>query len=133
MLGWLAAVVAIEILYEQPKPLVRHAVDAAIRMSFISPAAFVSTFFVIDVVWDGGKAVAQKGIEIMGLLFDAVENKFSRQGRAEGRVEGLAEGRIEGLAEANAAFAAWYARMEQARREGREFNEPPPFLDNGRK
>ena len=121
MLGWLAAVVAIEIMHEQPKPPVRHAVDAAIRMSFISPAAFVSTFFAIDVVWDGGKAVAQKGIEIMGLLFDAVENKFSRQGRAEGR------------AEANAASAAWYARMEQARREGREFNEPPPFLDNGRK
>ena len=73
----------------------------------------------------------------MGLLFDAVENKFSRQGRAEGRaegrVEGLAEGRVEGFAEANAASAAWYARMEQARREGREFNEPPPFLDDGRK
>ena len=31
---------------------------------------------------------------------------------------------------ANAKSATWYARMKQAEKEGRDFNEPPLFRDD---
>ena len=34
-----------------------------------------------------------------------------------------------GKKQARAESADWYARMKQAEKEGKEFNEPPPFLD----
>ena len=41
--------------------------------------------------------------------------------------------RAEGRAEARREAVAWYERLEAARRDGREFDEPPPFIDaNGR-
>ena len=44
-----------------------------------------------------------------------------------------AEGRAEGPAEAQREAMAWYARLEAARRDGKPFDEPPPFIDaNGR-
>jgi len=41
-------------------------------------------------------------------------------------IEGL---RAEGRAEFQREALAWYERMEAARREGRAFDEPPPFAD----
>ena len=45
-------------------------------------------------------------------------------------IEGLLDqGREEGARKA----MAWYGRMEAARRDGRAFDEPPPYIDaNGR-
>ena len=44
-----------------------------------------------------------------------------------------AEGRAEREREMRRELTAWYERMEAARREGRAFDEPPPFIDaNGR-
>ena len=41
--------------------------------------------------------------------------------------------REEGREERQREWAAWYERLEAARRDGREFDEPPPFIDaNGR-
>ena len=41
--------------------------------------------------------------------------------------------REEGRAEVQREAMAWYERLEAARRDGRAFDEPPPFLDaNGR-
>ena len=41
-------------------------------------------------------------------------------------IEGLRE---QGRAEFQREMTAWYGRMEAARREGRPFDEPPPFID----
>ena len=65
-------------------------------------------------------------------------------GRAEGLAEGLAEreemrreamakGRDEREQEMRRELMAWYERLEEARRDGRAFDEPPPYIDsNGR-
>ena len=41
-------------------------------------------------------------------------------------IEGLRE---QGRAEFQREAMAWYERMEAARRDGRAFDEPPPFAD----
>ncbi len=48
------------------------------------------------------------------------------EGIAEGKAEGKAEGMTEGMAQANKAWEDWNRRREEAERENREFNEPPP-------
>ncbi len=40
----------------------------------------------------------------------------------------LREGRREGRAATDAAWRAWYERMQAARSRGEEFAEPPPSL-----
>ena len=55
----------------------------------------------------------------MGILFKPVRNKYVAQGVEQGR----AEGRVELMSE----ISEWQARQERARREGREFSEPPPW------
>ena len=57
----------------------------------------------------------------MGLLFTPARNKYV--------VLGEERGEARGEARAVARFADWFARKEQAEKEGREFNEPPPFLN----
>ena len=49
-------------------------------------------------------------------------------------IEGLLDqGREEREQEVRREMTAWYGRMEAARREGRAFDEPPPYTDgNGR-
>ena len=42
--------------------------------------------------------------------------------------EGRREGRQEGRAATDAAWRAWYERMQAARSRGEEFAEPPPSL-----
>ena len=81
-------------------------------------------------VWESAAAVAiasaavsLAGIETGGLIMlwrEKLEHVREAR-RAEGRVEERAE------------WMAWYERMEAARREGKPFDEPPPFIDaNGR-
>ena len=102
-------------------------------------------------------AVSLAGIETGGLIMlwreklEHVREARREEGRVEGRVEGrelgLAEGLDKGRAEERAerekeraerekeraAAMAWYERLEAARRDGRAFDEPPPFIDaNGR-
>ena len=41
--------------------------------------------------------------------------------------------KLENVRAARRELMAWYERLEEARREGRPFDEPPPFADaNGR-
>ena len=93
-------------------------------------------------VWESAAAVAiasaavsLAGIETGGLIMlwrEKLEHVREAR-REEGRVEGLAEGLAEGRAEERAEWMAWYERMEAARRDGKEFDEPPPFIEaNGR-
>ena len=138
--AWLAVVVIYEVEYAQPAPAIKHAIDTAVTISFISPGVFVSTMFLVDVVIDSVK----KGWGLMGLLFtpksakEILQERGRKLGQAEGRKLGQAEGRKLGQAEgrklgeerAKADAAAWYVEMQQAMKEGREFNEPPPFLDD---
>ena len=63
----------------------------------------------------------------MGILFKPVRNKYVAQGVEQGRAEGRAEGEARGRAELMSEISEWHARMERARREGREFSEPPPW------
>ena len=101
----------------------------------------------------GSAGMSLAGIEIGGLVMlwreklEHVRAARREEGRVVGLVEGREEGRAEGLAEREEmrreAMAereemrreamAWYERLEEARREGRPFDEPPPFADsNGR-
>ena len=56
----------------------------------------------------------------MGLLFapEKIKNIWEERGFKKG------------VKRAKAESADWYSRMKQAEREGRDFNEPPPFLDD---
>ena len=63
----------------------------------------------------------------MGILFKPVRNKYEARGEARGRAAGRAEGEARGAESALRAASEWHARMERARREGREFSEPPPW------
>ncbi len=48
------------------------------------------------------------------------------EGKEEGRAEGREEGKEEGREEADKVWSEWNQRREQAEKEGRVFNEPPP-------
>ena len=95
----------------------------------------------------GSAGMSLAGIEIGGLVMlwreklehvRAARREEGRvvglvEGREEGREEGRAEGLDEGREEMRREAMAWYERLEEARREGRPFDEPPPFADsNGR-
>ena len=83
----------------------------------------------------GSMIVVDTGGPIMVLLDRALDARDARRKafREEGRVEGLAEGRAEREQEMRRELMAWYERLEEARREGKPFDEPPPFADsNGR-
>ena len=93
-------------------------------------------------VWESAAAVAiasaamsLTGIETGGLVMlwrEKLENVRAAR-REEGRVVGREEGREEREQEMRRELMAWFERLEEARREGRPFDEPPPFADsNGR-
>lgn len=121
---WLTVVVIYEGSYAEPAPTIKHAIDIAVTMSFIAPGVFVSTVFFVDVVIDGIIYLAKRGWETMGLLFTPrkVRNIWQERGEKIGEERGIER--------SNAESADWYTRMKQAEREGREFNEPPPFLED---
>ena len=54
-----------------------------------------------------------------------------REGAEIGRREGAELGRREGAAIMAARSAAWFTDMKRAQKEGREFNEPPPWEKDG--
>ena len=117
--AWLAVVIIYETSYAEPAPAIKHAIDTAVTMSFIAPGVFVTTIFLVDVVIDSIK----KGWELMGLLFTPKTTQEILQERGE------KIGEARGAARMKAEFAAWYADVRQAMKEGREFDEPP-FLDD---
>ena len=124
IIAWLVVVIIYELSYAEPAPTIKHAIDIAVTMSFIAPGVFVSTIFLVDVVVDGIVDMAKKGWELMGLLFTPrkVRNVWQERGEKIGEERALKRAKSEN--------ADWYARMKQAMEEGREFDEPPPFLDN---
>ena len=65
----------------------------------------------------------------MGLLFTPARNKYIVMGEKRGYARGIAIGEARGYVRAAARFADWFARKEQAEKEGRDFTEPPPFLN----
>ena len=65
---------------------------------------------------------------MIGRKLDERKARILREGRREGRQEGRREGRQEGRAATDAAWRAWYERMQAARSRGEEFAEPPPSL-----
>ena len=52
--------------------------------------------------------------------------KADEELRQIGREEGRAEGIAEGIAESNKAWDEWLHRMQEAQRDGKPFDEPPP-------
>ena len=141
--AWLAVVVIYETVYAPAAPLLKHIIDGGVTMSFLAYGSLVSSVIAVDVT----QTAYQKGKELMGILLTPAKNKFEargeergrregialgqREGEARGRREGEARGRREGAAIMAARSAAWFADMQQAQKEGREFNEPPPWEQNG--
>ena len=85
-------------------------------------------------VWESAAAVAiasaavsLAGIETGGLIMLWREKlEHVREARRE-------EGRVEREQEMRQELTAWYERLEAARRDGKPFDEPPPFIEaNGR-
>ena len=144
-LGWLIAVIIYEAAYAPREAPLKHAINAAVTMSFIAPGVFISTVFLVEVAYDSAKWLIIRGGELMGLLFTPARNKYvvlgEERGEARGEargiaigeergeVRGIAIGEARGEARAAARFADWLARKEQAEKEGRDFTEPPPFLN----
>ena len=136
---WLAAVVIYETAYAPAAPLLKHIIDGGVTMSFLAYGSLVSSVIAVDVT----QTAYQKGKELMGILLTPAKNKFEAIGEARGRREGIAlgqregeargeaRGRREGEAIMAARSAAWFADMQQAQKEGRDFNEPPPWEQNG--
>ena len=140
-LGWLAAVIIYEAAYAPREVPLKHAIDTAVTMSFIAPGVFISTVFLVEVAYDSAKWLIIRGGELMGLLFTPARNKYVVLGEERGEARGIAIGEERGEARGIAIgeergesrviarFADWIARKEQAEKEGREFTEPPPFLN----
>ena len=75
----------------------------------------------------GSMLAVEPGGSIMVLLDRALDARDARRKayREEGRAEREQEMRQE--------LTAWYERLEAARRDGKAFDEPPPFIEaNGR-
>ena len=67
----------------------------------------------------------------MGLLFTPrkVRNIWQERGFKKG-VESTQDKAEAEIAYTKAEATDWFTRMKQAEKEGRDFNEPPPFLDD---
>ncbi len=133
--AWLAAVIIYETAYAPAAPLLKHIIDGGVTISFLAYGSLVSSVIVVDVT----QTAYQKGKELMGILLTPAKNKFEARGEERGRREGIALGQREGEARGRrkgeaimaARSAAWFADMQLAQKEGREFNEPPPWEQNG--
>ena len=136
-LGWLIAVIIYEAAYAPHEVALKHAINTAVTMSFIAPGVFISTVFLVEVAYDSAKWLIIRGGEFMGLLFTPARNKYvvlgEERGEARGEARGIAigeeRGEARGEARVVARFADWFARKEQAEKEGIAFTEPPPFLN----
>lgn len=112
---WLAAVVVYETVYAPVAPLLKHIIDGGVAMSFLAYGSLVSSVIAVDVT----QTAYQKGKYLMGILLTPAKNKFEAMAESRGRREMAAKS------------ASWFADMQQAQKEGREFNEPPPWEQNG--
>ena len=156
---WLAAVVVYETAYAPAAPLLKHIIDGGVTMSFLAYGSLVSSVIIVDVTqtaYQKGKELmgilltpAKNKFEARGEERGRREGEARgrregeargrregeargrREGEARGRREGEARGRREGEAMMAARSATWFADMQQAQKEGREFNEPPPWEQNG--
>ena len=124
-LWWLVAVIIYEAAYAPREVALKHAINTAVTMSFIAPGVFISTVFLVEVAYDSAKWLIIRGGEFMGLLFTPARNKYVVLGEERGEARGIAIGESR----AAARFADWLARKEQAEKEGKDFTEPPPFLN----
>ena len=120
-LWWLVAVIIYEAAYAPREVPLKHAINTAVTMSFIAPGVFISTIFLVEVAYDSAKWLIIRGGEFMGLLFTPARNKYVALGEERGEARGEAR--------TVARFADWFARKEQAEKEGKDFTEPPPFLN----
>ena len=68
--------------------------------------------------WEGGR---EEGMEVG-------REEGREEGRVAGKEEGREVGREEGREEVRSEWQAWYKRLQEAQREGRAFNEPPPGM-----
>lgn len=125
--AWLAAVIIYETAYAPAATPLKRIIDGGVTMSFLAYGSLVSSVIAVDVT----QTAYQKGKDLMGILLTPAKNKFEAIGEERGRREGEARGRREGEAIMAARSAAWFADMQQAQKEGREFNEPPPWEQNG--
>ena len=91
-------------------------------MSFLAYGSLVSAIIVVDVV----NAIYERGKELMGILITPARNKFEAQAEARGEKRGEARGRRDMAARS----AEWFAQMQQAHKEGREFHEPPSWEED---
>ena len=128
-LGWLVAVIIYEAAYAPREVPLKHAINTAVTMSFIAPGVFISTVFLVEVAYDSAKWLIIRGGEFMGLLFTPARNKYVVLGEERGIAIGEERGEARGQARTVALFADWLARKEQAEKEGKDFTEPPPFLN----
>ena len=68
--GWLALVVFNEVSDTNSTDTIGQRVqDVAVTMAFIGQGTLVTTVFLIDVIFDGGRKLWQIGGDIVGLLF----------------------------------------------------------------
>ena len=78
----------------------------------------------------------------MGILITPARNKFEAQAEARGEKRGEARGEKRGEARGEkrgeargrrdmaVRSAEWFAQMQQAHKEGREFHKPPPWEED---
>ena len=80
---------------------------------------------------EAAASVASAGIALwiteVAMLSTMIGRKLDER-KARILREGRREGRQEGRAATDAAWRAWYERMQAARSRGEEFAEPPPSL-----
>ena len=120
-------VIIYQTAYAPAAPPLKHIIDGGVTMSFLAYGSLVSSVIAVDVA----QTAYQKGKELMGILLRPAKNKFEAIGEARGEERGRREGEARGRRKMAAESAAWFADMKQAQKEGREFNDPPPWEQNG--
>ena len=112
--AWLTITTFYEVAYAPDASLLKHIIDGGVAMSFLAYGSLVSAVIVVDVV----NAIYERGKELMGILITPARNKFEAQAEARGRRDMAVRS------------AEWFAQMQQAHKEGREFHKPPPWEGN---
>ena len=110
MLAWLALVAWNEATSGQHTGPVSYTIAVG---TALAPLAFISLVTAIGAV--------DVGRYLMTLFLPNLEAKYRREERAVQEAKRRAE------REAN---SAWYARMQEAKRKGEPFDEPPPWVND---
>ena len=88
-----------------------YVIDGWTKWAIIAVGATPASVFIVDTA----QGIIERGKTVMGILFKPVRNKYEARGETRGEARALR------------AASEWYARLERARREGRDFTEPPPW------